>query len=216
MRGRLLMWLANSSPMAGGPETVGDRAGSGRRRGATRRPIAARNARRSVTLCPRPCVPAVGDQTAPLIPLQIEAGSFYGNVRHRAGRGDGYLIHKHLEESRQLLARVEGIDSDLFDELFKSVRRGRHRKGRVFSPDSSSGVAGDLHAHISGRERGPQASGIRQVRTLRYPLPQRPRRAWSRMRRGRSGTPSPTTHLPGELHQGSAARSGRGTRPSPQ
>jgi hypothetical protein len=83
-------------------------------------------------------VPALGDQTASLVSLEVKAGYFHGKVQHGTKSGDRYLIGKHLEESRELFVDVVGVESDLIDELFQVLRHVEHRTGRVFSPDQKA------------------------------------------------------------------------------
>jgi len=47
---------------------------------------------------PGPLVPAAGDQTAPLVSLQIEAGDLDGHSEYACGGGDGHFVLEQVEE----------------------------------------------------------------------------------------------------------------------
>jgi Fic family protein len=57
-----------------------------------------------------PPVPAVGDQAAPLVSLQLEAGDLYVHAEHRGGGRDVYLVLKHLAGYRDTLDYLDQND----------------------------------------------------------------------------------------------------------
>lgn len=66
-----------------------------------------------------PPVPAAGDQTAPLVSLQVEGDDLYGHSEEGCAGGNGHFVLEHLEEARQLLVGVVRVHGDLVDELGK-------------------------------------------------------------------------------------------------